>query len=352
MILKDQGYRMPPEWAKHACTFMEWPTSEEYWPGGFEDARRAYAEAARAIAAFEPVTMLARPDLAAVATRLCGPAVRIMEIEHDDSWMRDNGPTFIVNTKGEIAGINWKFNAWGEKFNHWSKDNLVPPRLLEHLGVPCIDAPIVLEGGSIHVDGEGTLLTTEECLLNKNRNPHLNKKEIERVLKQYLGVEKIVWLKKGLDGDDTDGHVDNVACFAGPGTVITQVCPDPGDPNFEITRENISILRKSSDARGRKLEIVQVEQPPATFHRDARLVLSYINFYFVNGGIVMPRFGGNCAASDELAASVLKRVFPDRKVVGINGLPIARGGGNVHCITQQMPLGIPESAGGKAICVK
>lgn len=346
MTPKDLGYKMPPEWTRHACTFMEWPTSEELWPGGLEEACLAYAEAARAIAMFEPVIMIVRPDRAATAARLCGPAVRILEMEHDDSWMRDNGPTFIVNARGEVAGVNWRFNAWGGKHDRWELDNLVAPRLLRYLGVPCFNAPLVLEGGSIHTDGEGTLLTTEECLLNKNRNPYFNKREIEVILKQYLGVEKVIWLRKGLDGDMTDGHVDNVACFARPGVVLAMSCSDPGDPNYEILQENMAILSAVSDAKGRKLRVIPVEQPPATYYRGTRLLLSYINFYFVNGGIILPCFGGACAATDERAARVLQSVFPDRKIVKINGLPIARGGGNVHCITQQMPAGIPEQVQG------
>ncbi|MQL50740.1 agmatine deiminase [Desulfofundulus thermobenzoicus] len=342
MTPKDLGYKMPPEWTRHACTFMEWPTTEDLWPGGLDEARQAYSEVARAIARFEPVIMIVRPELSAAAARLCGPAVHIHEMEHDDSWMRDNGPTFVVNAGGEVAGINWRFNAWGGKHERWEQDNLVAPRLLDYLKVPCFNAPLVLEGGSIHTDGEGTLLTTEECLLNQNRNPHLNKTEIEKILKQYLGVDKVIWLRRGLEGDETDGHVDNVACFARPGIVLVQSCSDSGDPNCEILQENMAILRGATDAKGRKLRVIPVEQPPATYYRGVRLPLSYINFYFVNGGIVMPRFGGACAAADDHAARILRSVFPKRKIVEINGLPIARGGGNVHCITQQMPAGMPE----------
>lgn len=346
MTPQELNYRMPPEWITHARTFMEWPVSEEQWPGGYQEVCRAFAEVARTIAAFEPITMIARPDLAGKAAFLCGPAVDILSMEHDDAWMRDNGPTFVVNRRGEVAGINWKFNAWGEKFSPWEKDNLVTPRLLSHLKLPCLDAPIVLEGGSIHVDGEGTLLTTEQCLLNKNRNPSLGRKDIEDVLKQYLGIKKIIWLKQGLDGDETDGHVDNVACFAKPGLVVVQNCHDPADLNYDIMEENISILQNSTDARGRKLEIIEFQQPPPVYMDGVRLTLSYINFYFVNGGIILPNFGGCCSSTDEFAAAVLRNIFPDRKVVAIDGMPIIKGGGNVHCITQQMPLGMSEEKRG------
>ena len=343
---------MPPEWAAHSRTFMEWPTGEEQWPDGYQDACSAYAEVAKAVAVFEPVTMIARPGLAGEAALLCGPTVDILPMEHDDSWMRDNGPTFVVNQSGSVAGINWKFNAWGEKFSPWEGDNLVTTKLLSHLQIPRLDAPIVLEGGSIHVDGEGTLLTTEQCLLNKNRNPRLSRKEIEAVLKQYLGVKKIIWLKQGLEGDETDGHVDNVACFAKPGLVLVQNCPDPSDPNYDIMQENIEILQASTDARGRRLEIMGFQQPNPVYVNGARLPLSYINFYFVNGGIILPSFGGSCSSTDEFAAVLLSDIFSDRKVVTIDGMPIIKGGGNVHCITQQLPSGFAIKKPEDVVCVK
>ena len=262
-------------------------------------------------------------------------------MEHNDSWMRDNGPTFLTNGKGEVAGVNWKFNAWGGKYSPWELDDLVAPTLLRQLAVPCFNAPLVLEGGSIHVDGEGTLLTTEECLLNKNRNPELKRAEIEELVKQYVNVEQIIWLKRGLYGDETDGHVDNIACFARPGCVILQTCSDPGDPNYAITKENLEILQKARDAKGRKLEIIQIQQPPAGFYQGSRLTLSYLNFYFVNGGIILPVFGGECTETDRLAEQTLQKAFPDREIVKVDGMSLIKEGGNVHCITQQMPAGIP-----------
>lgn len=340
MTQQEQNYRMPAEWGPHSRTFMEWPASEEQWPGGYQDACRAYAEVARAIAGFEPVTMIVKPGISGQAAFLCGPSVDILPMEHDDAWMRDNGPTFVVGQRG-VAGVNWQFNAWGEKFSPWQEDNLVAPRLLRHFKVPCLDAPVILEGGSIHVDGEGTLLTTEQCLLNKNRNPRLEKKEIEDILKRYLGVKKIIWLKQGLDGDETDGHVDNVACFAKPGLVLVQNCHDPADPNYDIMAENMEILQEATDARGRRLEIMEFLQPAPVYLDGARLPLSYINFYFVNGGIILPSFGENFCTTDEFAAVLLRDIFPDRKVVTIDAMPIIKGGGNVHCITQQMPALVP-----------
>lgn len=343
MTPQELNYRMPPEWGVHDRTFMEWPVSEEQWPDGYQAACRAYAEVARTIAGFEPVTMIVRPELAGEAASLCGPAVNILPMEHDDAWMRDNGPTFVIDQRGLLAGINWKFNAWGEKYGPWEEDNLVAPRLLSHLKLPCFNAPIVLEGGSIHVDGEGTLITTEQCLLNENRNPRLGRTRIENVLKQYLGIKKIIWLKQGIEGDDTDGHVDNVACFAKPGLVLVQNCPDPADPNYDVMEENMAILQESTDARGRKLEIMEFQQPNPVYMDGTRLPLSYVNFYFVNGGIILPSFGECCYATDEFAAALLRDIFPDRKVATIDGMPIIKGGGNVHCITQQMPARMPEA---------
>ncbi|MDA8234068.1 MAG: agmatine deiminase [Clostridia bacterium] len=342
MIPIDLNFKMPPEWAEHARTFIEWPVKEAMcWPENCDEVYAGFAEVARAIAQFEPVTMLVNPDGREMAKRLCGPAVEILEVEHNDSWMRDNGPTFVVNQRGEVAGINWKFNAWGEKYSPWDLDDQVAPKLLEHLVVPRFDAPLVMEGGSIHVDGEGTLLTTEECLLNKNRNPHLSREEIEDLVKKYLNIEKIIWLKRGLEGDETDGHVDNVACFARPGQVIIQTCSDPGDPNFELTQENLDIINSTTDARGRKLEIIKINQPPATFYQGKRLTLSYLNFYFVNKGIILPVFGEGFSEVDYAAQETLQKVFPDRRIVKVDGMSLVKEGGNVHCITQQMPAGTP-----------
>ncbi|TCL70053.1 agmatine deiminase [Hydrogenispora ethanolica] len=334
----DLNFRMPAEWTRHACTFMEWPVNQSIWPEHIELARRAYAAAAKAIAVFEPVFMLARPEELDRAAQYCGPTVRPLAIPHDDSWMRDNGPTFVVDDRNRLAGINWRFNAWGGKTGAWDDDDRVAPTLLQRLGIPCFNAPMVLEGGSIHVDGEGTLLVTAECLLNRNRNPHLTKAEIAALLGKYLNIQKVIWLKRGLAGDETDGHVDNVACFARPGAVLIQSCDDPADPNFAIYRENRRILAAETDARGRNLTVIPIGQPPPTYSQSKRLPMSYINFYLVNGGLIFPVFGGPCRESDEQARLTLEQAFPGRKVVGVDGMTIIKGGGNIHCITQQMPV--------------
>lgn len=336
MTPAELGYKMPPEWAEHQRTLMEWPRKEAEWPEPFNAVLAAFDSIVKAIAKFEPVTVLADPSLAEEAAGYCGSNVEVLAVEHNDSWMRDNGPTFLINEQGELAGVNWIFNAWGGKFPS-RLDNLVATKVLQYYRVPCFNAPLVMEGGSFHVDGEGVLLTTAECLLNRNRNPHLKQEEIEANLKKYLNVSKIIWLNQGWTGDDTDGHVDNIACFARPGVIITQVCSDRDDPNYEISKENLEILKKASDIQGKPFKIIEIEQPPATYYGDLRLTLSYLNFYLVNAGIILPVFGDK--ATDKAAYKAIKGAFPKRQIITVDGLTIARGGGNVHCLTQQMPAG-------------
>lgn len=336
-----ENYFMPAEWTEHERTFISWPVQDSMvYPEHYEDVSKGYMELIRAIAEFEPVSVLVNPEEASrVRTLFTEENIDILPIEHNDAWLRDNGPTFLLNEDGRRAGINWGFNAWGEKYKPFDLDNRVAGQLLEHFGIDRFDAPLIMEGGSFHVDGEGTLITTEECLLNPNRNPHLSREEIEQALKDYLHVSRIIWLKRGLSGDETDGHVDNVACFADPGKVVLQVCGDPEDENYAITLDNLAVLSASADAKGRKLEVVKIQQPPAVSYEDSRLTLSYLNFYFVNGGIILPVFGGTAEHTDRLAQEVLQRVFPERRIRTINGMAVIREGGNVHCTTQQMPAG-------------
>ncbi|GAB4391894.1 MAG: agmatine deiminase family protein [Kiloniellaceae bacterium] len=331
----DDGFFMPAEWAAHARCWMAWPCRDALWGEGLEAARDAYAAVARAIAGFEPVTMLANAEGLDDAAARCGPTVTCEPLPLDDSWMRDSGPTFVVDGKGGLAGVDWRFNAWGEKFHPYDQDALTAERLLERLSVARYAAPLVLEGGSIHVDGEGTLLTSEECLLHPNRNPDLDRDAIEDLLRRYLGVEAFVWLGQGLDKDDTDGHVDNIACFVRPGVVMTVTCDDPADPNHAILKDNRARLAKAKDARGRALEVIELPLPrEARYLEGQRLALSYVNYYIANGGIVMPSFGD---ANDAQAFEIVSRAFPDRKVVQVPASPILVGGGGIHCITQQQP---------------
>lgn len=339
---RELNYTMPAEWTDHERTFISWPIqSSMCYPEQYPDVCAAYAEIITAIAEFEPVTVIVNASDEATVKQQLGDhhlyAVDCLAVEHNDAWLRDNGPTFVTTDDGKIAGVNWGFNAWGEKYSPWDLDDAVASTILQHYGVKQFDAPLIMEGGSIHTDGEGTLLTTEECLLNLNRNPQLSREQIEDILKQYVHIDKVVWMKQGLSGDETDGHVDNIACFAAPGKVIMQVCNDPEDDNYEITQENLAMFRQTVDAKGRAIEVIEIEQPPAVYYDGSRLTLSYLNFYFVNNGIILPIFGGTAEATDRKAIDVLSALYPDRQMRTINGMGIIREGGNVHCTTQQMP---------------
>jgi len=336
---RELHYRMPAEWDTHERTFMSWPVQASMvYPEDHEAVCSGYAQVVKAIAEFEPVTVLVNPgDLERVRSYFGEPNIDFAEIPHNDAWLRDNGPTFVVGEDGELAGVNWRFNAWGGKYSPWDLDDEVAPQVLDRVGVRRFDAPLVMEGGSIHVDGEGTLLTTEECLLNPNRNPELSRAQIEEYVKQYVNVDTIIWLRKGLCGDETDGHVDNVACFAAPGKIILQVCDDPEDDNYAASQENLRILSEATDAKGRSFEVIRIPQPPLLMHEESRLTLSYLNFYFVNGGIVLPVFGGAAEETDREAARILQETFPDRRIRTVDGMAIIKEGGNVHCTTQQMP---------------
>lgn len=333
---RDDGFFMPAEWAPHSRCWMAWPCREAVWGDHLDMAREAYAEVANAIAAFEPVTMIANPENLAEASLKCGTGVACLPIPHDDSWTRDTGPSFLINDRGELGGVAWQFNAWGGKYSNYEKDSKVASAILQHLELPVFLGDMILEGGSIHVDGEGTLLTSEQCLLNPNRNPNLSRSDIEEKLRGYLGVESIIWLNQGLVDDETDGHVDNLACFAAPGVVLALSCDDPNDENYAALQDNISRLRASSDAKGRPLEVIEVPQP-ARMNNDQgeRLSRSYINFYIANGGIVMPSFEDS---QDSRALDIIAGAFPDRSVVSVSATDITFGGGGIHCITQQQPL--------------
>lgn len=335
---------MPGEWTEHQRTFLSWPVQASMcYPEDYDYVCQAYyLELTKAIAEFEPITIIINPGEEQTIQKLFQTGetiypVDFLSISHNDAWLRDNGPTFVINGKGEIAGINWRFNAWGEKYAPWDQDNEVAAKILEAFDITCFDAPLVLEGGSIHSDGEGTILTTEECLLQHNRNPSLSKEEIENYLRLFLHAEKVIWLKQGLAGDETDGHVDNIACFAAPGKILMQVCDDPDDENYHISRENLQILRDCVDAKERKLEVIPLPQPPKQMVGGRRLTLSYINFYFVNGGLILPVFGGDARNTDAETERILRDAFPDRRIRKVNGMSIIKEGGNVHCTTQQMP---------------
>jgi agmatine deiminase len=352
------GFRMPGEFEPHDGCWMAWPERPDNWRLGAEPAQEAFAAVAAAIAVSEPVTMAASPTQLERARSLLPPSVRVVELESDDAWMRDIGPSFVVDGVDGRRGVDWRFNAWGEIYSPWDRDERVAAGVLELENAERYRAPLVLEGGSIHVDGEGTVLTTEECLLNPNRNPELGREQIERALLDYLGAEKVVWLGRGVYADETDGHVDNLACFARPGVVLLTWCEDESDPQLAISRDALARLEAATDARGRPFEVIRLPSPgplhataeeaagveprEGTLPRRAgdRLAGSYANFYIGNSRVVMPLLDER---HDDAAAVILRDCFPGREVVGVPSREILLGGGNIHCITQQVPAAVAPS---------
>jgi agmatine deiminase len=332
----EAGFRMPAEWEPHKQCWMAFPAQEEIWGAHLANSQKGYAGAARAIAGFEPVNMLAPPAALALATELCGPSVNVLPWDLDDAWMRDMGPNFLKNEQGELATSIFHFNAWGKKYEQHRKDAALGHRMAEYLGIPTFSSPLFMEGGGINVDGEGTLLTTEQCVLNANRNPGLGKEEAEKHFRDALGVEKVLWLPGDPDDRETDGHVDGIACFVKPGVVLVELCPAEGTERYENMRKNLRALEGVTDAAGRELEIVTINEAYEAERRGNKFALSYINFYIANGGIVMPAFG---IERDAEAKEQLESLFPDRTVSQVNVGDVAIGGGGIHCITQQQPLG-------------
>ena len=333
---RADGYAMPAEWAPHSQTWMIWPERPDNWRLGGQPAQVAFAEVAKAIASFEPVTVGVSAAQYARANQLLDhPAIRVVELSSDDAWVRDTGPTFVTNGQGGLRGVDWVFNAWGGLngglYSSWDRDDQVADKILGLERCPRYRTEgFVLEGGAIHVDGEGTLITTEECLLNPNRNPHLQRHEIEQMLRDYLGVDCIIWLPEGLYNDETDGHVDNFCCFVRPGEVLLAWTDDPEDPNYSRCQAALAVLEQAVDAQGRSLtvhrmpipgpihaseeECAGVEPAAGSQPRDPsiRLAGSYINFLIVNGGIIAPSFDD---PQDDTARQTLEGLFPERRVV-------------------------------------
>jgi len=349
---------MPAEWEPHEATYIVWPHNLDTWPGKFEPIPMAFAQIAAAIGTCEPVRILLRDRAESAEVReLITEAVASMigkgETEHaieyaevptNDSWIRDHGPIFvnrILNAPGsgpaQIA-LDWRFNSWGEKYGGFDLDDVVPHRLGALYGFDVIEPGIVLEGGSIDVNGAGSLLTTESCLLNPNRNPHLSRAEIEEYLRAYLGVSQVLWLGDGIAGDDTDGHVDDLARFVTPRTIVTVVEEDPSDANYKVLQDNLERLRMMRDPGERLFQIETLPMPPAQYFDGTRLPASYANFYIANGGIVVPIFG--CEADTE-AVATLTRLFPGRQIIGVPSADLVWGLGAIHCLTQQHPLPYP-----------
>ena len=352
-----EGYWMPAEFEAHDATWLLFPERTDNWRAGGLPAQEAVLQVASAISHFERVHLGVSPRNLERVRGLAPAEVQVTSLEYDDIWVRDSGPTFVVTEEPEkLRSIQWRFNAWGGLYHPFTRDLTVPREISsEAFGMEMRDryaAPIVLEGGAIHVDGQGTVLLTEECVLNPNRNPGMTRAEAEAVLRQYLGVHHFIWLSKGVYNDETSGHIDNLACFTGPGKVCLTWTDDRSDPQYPISLDAWERLQEARDARGRRLEVFKVPMPGPLYmtaeeagglvasesmkRRCAgdRLAASYVNFYMVNGGIVMPLLDPR---TDQQAAEALSRACPGRLIVGVPAREILLGGGGIHCITQQIP---------------
>ena len=358
------GFRMPGEFEPHRGCIMIWPKRPGSWNYGAKKAREAFKRVAWAIAESEEVFMLADQDVEENAREMLagnpGHEIHVIRMESDDAWARDVAPTFVVDNERNVRGIDWEFNAWGGTvdglYAHWDKDDLVAEKVCGELGYDCYEAhPFVLEGGSIHSDGEGTVLVTAACLLSGGRNPKLTKDEIEKKLCAYLGAKKVIWLEHGIYNDETNEHVDNICAFVRPGEVVLGWTDDEKDPQYAMSKSCLDILEHETDAMGRKIKVHKLPIPKTpicvteedlggyefedgedTREVGERLAASYVNFYISNGGVVVPQFGDE---HDKTAVEILGKVFPERKICPIPARDILLGGGNIHCITQQIPQG-------------
>lgn len=355
---RQDGYRMPGEFEPHKQTWMIWPERPDNWRNGGKPAQEAYTNVAKAISQFEPVTVIVSPGQYQNARARLPEDIRVVEMVNDDAWVRDCGPTFVVNDKGGVRACDWEFNAWGGLVDGlyfpWYNDDQIAQKVCEIESVDTYRTDgFVLEGGSFHVDGEGTVITTEMCLLSEGRNPHLSREEIENMLKEYLNVSKVIWIKDGIDPNETNGHIDDVACYIRPGEVACIWTDDPENPFYAEAQAAYKTLSEATDAKGRKLKVHKlcltkkpcllegastIDAIQGTLPReDGEIsIASYMNFLIVNGGVILPQYGDE---NDALAVEQVQAMFPDRKVVGVMTKEVAFGGGNIHCITQQQPKG-------------
>ena len=335
------GWKMPAEWVPHAATWMVWPHNHLLWESGrgvaLAEVQVDFARVANAIARFEPVKMVVDHSAMFRARELCGADIELIELAVNDSWCRDSGPSFICHPQYGVAGVSWRFNAWGGK-SEYDLDEGLARRILNGLDMDCFGTPLSNEGGAIHVDGDGTLITTESVLLNANRNPGMHKAEMEEIFARLLGVKKTIWLPGDPDsvtGDITDGHVDGVCAFARPGCLLVDATRDQSSVYAEVVRENRRALELATDARGRKFELLELFEATDAIDPEAEVFCaSYTNFYICNGAIIIPAYG---IAADLDAAATLRMAFPGRAVVPVQINQLAHGGGGVHCITQQQP---------------
>jgi agmatine deiminase len=338
MTPADLGFSMPAEWAPHAGCWMAWPKRTDLWREYLEAAREDYVRVAQAIAGFEPVTLLADPEHAADARRRCGPSVNVVSMPIDDSWLRDSGPTVVVDAAGRRAAAAFTFNAWGGKYQPFDRDAALGASIAALAGIPAYRSTLVVEGGGFLSDGEGTLITAETCVLNPNRNPGWTKAEADAELRAMLGIKKVIWLPGDATDTETDGHVDGYVAFVKPAAVLCEVVADPEDPRYAIMAENRRVLETETDARGRRFELLPIVEAPrsAVPRGQEGYCRSYVNFYIANGAIIAPAYG---IAEDASAALTLRRAYPGREVVLVALNDLFRGGGGIHCITQQQPAG-------------
>lgn len=343
------GYRMPAEWEPHAATWLSWPHDPITFPGRVDLVEETYREMIRALTKGEVVNLLVKDEdthekVQKWAAQEWVRNLRIWDIPTADVWFRDYGPIFVkredpATSRAEIAMTKWIFNAWGDKYDSLLPDNGIPLQLQPHLGLPMFEAGIVMEGGSLEVNGAGTLMTSTQCLLNQNRNPHLSKAQIERKLSDFLGVRHFLWLGEGIEADDTDGHIDDIARFTGPSTVVAAVEPDTEDFNHKPLGENLAALRKMTDQDGAPLTVVELPMPGWFGDDEGRLPASYANFFIGNRCVLLPVFHHE---NDARAIETVKRLFPTRAVVPIYAGDLVHGMGTFHCVTQQQPLAVPS----------
>lgn len=334
----EQGFSLPAEWTPHAATWTSWPADDEVWFGQLEGVRLEFAELIKTIARFEPVHVLLRdPEAEADArARLAGQGnLTFHRVPLNDVWFRDNGPLFV--TRGDQLSLtNWKFNAWGEKYD-WQLDNAAPEAVAQFLGISHWDVDMVLEGGSLEQNGRGVALTTRQCLLTPQRNPHLSVQDIAEALRQNLGIQKLLWLESGLEGDHTDGHIDTITRFINETTIVTVMCNDPRDANHAMSQHNLEYLKTFTDLEGNPFTLIELPLPLNYLEIEGhRLPPTYANFYIGNGFVVVPQYGD---PNDDLALEILRPLFPNREVIGLSSRAIINGGGSFHCVTQQQPVG-------------
>jgi len=332
------GFTMPAEWSPHEATWMAWPHTEELWVGDqLEPTRVEFARFINTLAKHERVELLvANTECEQDAKRRLSGNIRFHSIDYSDVWLRDSGPIFVRNSAGENLITDWEFNGWGNKYDS-APDNRIPRAVAQFLGASYASPGIIMEGGSLEINGEGVILTTKQCLLSKERNPSLSPSDIENALCSYLGALKIIWLGEGLENDHTDGHIDTITRFTDPRTIVTCVCADKSDPNYVVMQTNLDTLRSATDTHGKAFTIVELPLPVNRLELEGeRLPPTYANFYICNGAVIVPQYDD---PNDERALEILAPLFPGRAIIGSPGRALITGGGSFHCVTQQQPTG-------------